>query len=377
MSKSYTPGLKVLNQTKIYKDRILPMKGEVHTDIGEEVLHDKIVASTQIPGNVHMINLSNELNIDPDQVESCMIFSIGDLVHKNQIIAQSKGLFGIFKSEVKSPVDGFVTNISNITGQVIISEKPKPVQIDSYIPGKVVDVYKKEGVRIQGQGSLIQGIIGVGGEKRGELVVLVDSIDEKVEEDQIDETLKNKIIVCGSYLDFKLYVKAQSVGVKGVICGGFDYNDLSKILGYPLGVAITGAENLTTLIITEGFGDIPIAKRTFNLLIDNINKNVCINGATQIRAGVLRPEIIIPNNKFVEKNNEIEDFDDDQLIISLDSFVRVIREPYFGMIGKIVSLPSELSVVESGTKVRVAEVEFLDKSKEIIPRANLEVILSN
>ena len=37
MSKSYTPGLKVLNQTKIYKDRILPMKGEVHTDIGEEV----------------------------------------------------------------------------------------------------------------------------------------------------------------------------------------------------------------------------------------------------------------------------------------------------------------------------------------------------
>ena len=37
MSKSYTPGLKVLNQTKIYKDRILPMKGEVHAEIGEEV----------------------------------------------------------------------------------------------------------------------------------------------------------------------------------------------------------------------------------------------------------------------------------------------------------------------------------------------------
>ena len=33
--------------------------------------------------------------------------------------------------------------------------------------------------------------------------------------------------------------------------------------------------------------------------------------------------------------------------------------------------------MKSETKVRVAEVEFDDNSKEIIPRANLEVILSN
>jgi len=33
--------------------------------------------------------------------------------------------------------------------------------------------------------------------------------------------------------------------------------------------------------------------------------------------------------------------------------------------------------MKSETKVRVAEIEFSDTSKEIIPRANLEVIFSD
>ena len=76
-------------------------------------------------------------------------------------------------------------------------------------------------------------------------------------------------------------------------------------------------------------------------------------------------------------DNANSSFNEDNLIISEGSSVRVIRNPYFGKIGKIISLPFELVKMKSETKVRVAEVEFSDGSKEIIPRANLEVILSN
>ena len=106
---------------------------------------------------------------------------------------------------------------------------------------------------------------------------------------------------------------------------------------------------------------------------DNDGKKASINGATQIRAGVLRPEIFIKS----ENNTKSKDFSEDDLIISEGSIVRVIREPYFGQLGKIVSLPFKLVEMKSETKVRVAEVEFDDNSKAIIPRANLEVILSN
>ena len=159
-----------------------------------------------------------------------------------------------------------------------------------------------------------------------------------------------------------------------IISGGFDYLDLSNILGYSLGVAITGSENIgPSLIITEGFGKIGMAERTYKLLSSNAGKFAAINGSTQIRAGVIRPEIVIPNE---EVPGESSDYEEADLAISLGSLIRVIRAPYFGKVGKVSSLPAALSKMESETMVRVAEIEFEDGSIEIIPRANLEMILT-
>ena len=99
MSKSYTPGLKILEKTSIKKERILPLKGKVHVHEGDIVDADNVVASTKIPGNVQMINVANELNIDPDEVLDCMLCSVDENIKKDQIIARSKGLFGFFKTE--------------------------------------------------------------------------------------------------------------------------------------------------------------------------------------------------------------------------------------------------------------------------------------
>ena len=73
-----------------------------------------------------------------------------------------------------------------------------------------------------------------------------------------------------------------------------------------MGVAITGTENLdTSLVVTEGYGNIKMSERTYNLLKSHDGKFVSINGATQIRAGVIRPEIVIPLRK-----SEISDLTD-------------------------------------------------------------------
>ena len=95
-----------------------------------------------------------------------------------------------------------------------------------------------------------------------------------------------------------------------------------------------------------------------------------MNGATQIRAGVIRPEIVIPFNDLdgldsIVKKNETG--------ITEGSLVRVIRSPYFGNIGTVTSLPHELQKMESETMVRVAKVNINDKNF-VIPRANLEMV---
>ena len=44
MGTAYTPGLKVLKNTTVEKDRRLPLKGNVLVSLGDEVTHDTVVA---------------------------------------------------------------------------------------------------------------------------------------------------------------------------------------------------------------------------------------------------------------------------------------------------------------------------------------------
>ena len=374
MSRSYTPGLKILARTKIIKKRQLPMKGNVHLKIGDIVKSDTIVASTELPGNVQMLNVANKLNIEPEHVPECMLVELDESIYKGQIIAESKGIFGMFKSQLKSPINGTLANVSEITGQAILSEPPIPVEVDAYTSGTITEVEDEEGVTIETVGALVQGILGIGGENHGILEVVTTSPSDELTAEMIQEKHKNMVLVGGSFLTKDTFEHARKIGVAGIVSGGFDYTDLSKILGYSLGVAITGSEDIgPSLIITEGFGRISIAVRTYELLVSNKGKFASINGSTQIRAGVIRPEILIPDEI---SNGEIGEFEEADLAISDGSLIRVIRAPYFGRVGKVKSLPPELQKMESETMVRVAEIEFEDGTIEIIPRANLEMILT-
>ena len=76
MSKSYTPGLKILKNTKILKERRLPLNGDINCQIGDQVKNDTIVASTSIPGNIHMVNIVRQLNIDAQSVKDYLTIKI-------------------------------------------------------------------------------------------------------------------------------------------------------------------------------------------------------------------------------------------------------------------------------------------------------------
>lgn len=374
MSRSYTPGLKILSRTKIVINRLLPMKGTIHYKVGDLVKAEDVIASTEIPGNVQMENVAKKLNVEPENVPECMLVELDELIKKGQVIAESKGILGLFKNQLQSSIDGTLANVSEITGQAILAEPPIPIEVDAYVSGKIIEIISEEGVIIETEGVMVQGILGVGGENRGELIVLTHSPEDELTQEMILPEHRDKIIVGGAFINHGAFEKAKQVGVSGIISGGFDYEHLTNILGYSLGVAITGSEEIgPSLMITEGFGHIAMASRTYNLLQDNVKKYASLNGSTQIRAGVIRPELIVPmENTSFDNTNEMDEAD---MAISEGSLVRVIREPFFGCVGKVARLPSALTKMESETEVRVAEIEFDDGSIKIIPRANLEMIL--
>ncbi len=373
MAHAYIPGLKVTEFTLIRKERRLPLAGEILVKIGDEVKGEDIVAKTYLPGNVQTVNVAGLLNIPPEDIKEVMVKKEGDEVEKDEVIAFTKSFFGLFKSYVKSPVKGKIESISEITGQVIIREPPQPVQVSAYIDGIVKEIIQNEGVVIESYASLVQGIFGIGGERRGVLKLVASNPDDILTEKDINEDCEGKILIGGSLVTLEALKKAKEIGVKGIVVGGIEDETIKNFLGYDIGVAITGQENCNlTLIITEGFGQMKMADRTFSLLKSLEGKIASINGATQIRAGVIRPEVIVTQKADINKMQE-NPFKYSQGL-EIGTLVRIIREPYFGKIGKVVSLPIELQKIETESYVRVVEIELEDKKRVIVPRANVEII---
>jgi len=295
LTHAYTPGLKVSRQTEVKKERRLPLKGDVLVGIGDRVTAETIVAKTELPGNVQTVNVANRLSILPEDIERNMLAKVGDWVDEGGLIAESRSFFGLFKSNCKMPASGTIESVSNITGQVIVRERAIPVEVDAYVDGEVIEVFEDEGVMVKTTATFVQGIFGIGGEAVGDLDVVAPDGSVVMAPSMINESHKDKIILGGSLVTMDALDRAKEVGVRGIIAGGIDDSDLRIILGYDLGVAITGSETIgLTVLVTEGFGQMTMAERTFNLLASRKGMKTSISGATQIRAGVIRPEVVIP-----------------------------------------------------------------------------------
>ena len=374
MAHAYTPGLQVYEDTIITKIRSLPLNGEVLVKEGDVVRAEDIIARTELPNEVVVVNIANQLSIEPDEVHEYMLKKEKEPVKLDEIIAENKPLIKWFKTAVKSPIDGTVESISNVTGQILLRKPPRHVDLKSYIDGRVKEIHPGSGAEIETRATYIQGIFGIGGETTGVIEVVVSGPAEPLTEDKLNASMQGKIVIGGSFVDDKALKKACDLGIKGIIVGGVDAAVIKAWLGYEIGVAITGDEDVTTtLIITEGFGDVSMASRTFDLLKQSNGKRASISGRTQIRAGVMRPEVIIPlaeTAAAMVKNTD----NDSGTGVKTGDIVRIIREPYFGQLGTVRSLPSELQLIETEAKVRVMEVQLKDGTSILLPRANVEII---
>ncbi len=372
MGDAYTPGLTVTRRTTVRKTRRLPMPGTVVCARGDRVRSTDVVARTQLPGKVHLLNLSTALGALPDELDGKLVVRPGGAVTKGAPLASSKSFFGLFTNTVASPITGTLESVSAVTGQAILREPPVPVEITAYVDGEVVEVIAHEGVVIETEAALVQGIFGLAGEVRAPIVMVATEPTEPLEAAALTEAHRGKVVVGGARVTLAAMHRAMELGVAAIVTGGFAYQDVRELLGYDVGVAITGTERLaTTLVVTEGFGDIAMARATFALLASFAGRDASVCGATQIRAGVIRPEVVIP----VGADAAAAELDAAPPPgLSVGAPVRCIRAPHFGKLGTIAALPPALHTMPSETKVRVVEVALADGGTVLVPRANVEVI---
>ncbi len=139
------------------------------------------------------------------------------------------------------------------------------------------------------------------------------------------------------------------------------------------GVALPGGGGIPrTLIVTEGFGRIPLAERIAALAGELAGAGASLNGATQVRAGAMRPEIIIPRK--VEMHAAQAAGEPAAEGLKVGARVRIIRVPHFGRLATICELPAAAERIETGAVARVLRAKLDDGAVVTIPRANVELL---
>jgi hypothetical protein len=372
MGTAYTPGLKVSPFATVRSVRRLPLKGEVKVSLGQKVEPSTVVARAELPGLLQTVKVAAHLGMEPQDVPKTLLVKVGDKVEPGQAIAQTQSFFGLFKSTCKTPVGGTVEFLSEVSGNLGIRAEPIPIELTAYLKGSVAEVMPEEGVVIETEGAFIQGIFGVGGERQGGVRVRVASPDQDLTPERIDADCRDAVVVGGRRITKEAIRKAAETGATAIVGGCIVDEDLIDFVGHDIGVAITGQEEVPlTLLVTEGFGSIPMAHRTFDLLKALEGKRASVNGRTQIRAGVIRPEIIIP---LAPEERPPLPPEPERHDLEIGTAIRLIREPYFGRLGRVAELPTELEKVPSGAEVRVLVAELENKERVQVPRANVEIV---
>lgn len=370
MKQLFAPSLFVSAATKISKIRELPIPGEILIAVGDIVKPHDIVGRVSIPGDLKIVRAAEDLDTEPKNISRYLKVSVGATVKKGELLAEQKGLWGMFSTRISSSVHGTLEFITESTGHLGIRQAPRRVEIKAYIGGKVTRVVAGKSLTIETNGALVQGIFGIGGEQIGKITLLKVPNDRNLTPDLVPDDSKGSILIGGTNPSLEFLRKAEMSGVVGIVTGSIETHVLTGYLGFDLGVAVTGNEKIPlSLIVTEGFGSLPISEHIEKALAPVDGRTGSLNGATQVRAGAMRPEIV------VSRDDTALEASAPQLEKSLDigTTVRLTRFPYFGKFGIIKELPAKPERIDTGAEVRVARVEIENQVTVTVPRANLEV----
>ena len=376
MAQAYTPALEVSQHTLVRKLRELPLPGSSLVKVGDRLQANTPVLETQLPGELDIVRVAQQLGFDPIDVLECLKVKVGDHVTEGQLICEVKSFFGLLSSKLQSPTTGEVEFFIDSNAHLGIRRPSIPLSVDAYIAGSVVEVDPEKSVTIESESALIQGIFGIGGEKQGEIFYLEDSANVVIEASDLKKhgsALAGKVLIGGLQFSRGALAEAERLGVSAVVCGSIDSKGLADFLGFELGVSITGDEEVPfTLIITEGFGELAISSRVCKLAKRFHGQAASVNGATQVRAGALRPEIIIPLNDTQLQASAAKKIAARSL--DLGTRIRIIRHPYFGAFGEVTELPHEPVQIPSGAWVRVLRAKLETGEEALVPRANVELV---
>ncbi|MDI6894386.1 MAG: hypothetical protein AB1503_07910 [Bacillota bacterium] len=268
-----------------------PCEGEVETIL---VAHGQVLVreDARKAAPVVWVDVARRLDVPPHRMRAFLRVREGEEVSAGQLIAQ--GMEGLMADRVYAPAGGVVEAVDTRTGGVAIRRPHRPAEVDAYLAGRVVEVFPEWGAAVAALGHQVTGVFGIGGQAYGILRAAVSNAEEVLDAGAISDDDAGKVLLGGALVTLDALRRARQAGVRGIISGGAQQGDLVAFTGREMVVGITGQEPVLTVVITTGFGRQAMDAGLFALLASCGGRPVSLDGTTQVRAGAVRPEVLVP-----------------------------------------------------------------------------------
>ena len=349
----FAPVLHILPLTTIVRKRVLPVSGKVNMHVNQRVNPTDVVAEANFAREHVLLDVARTFGISADAADKLIKVQEGESLAQGVLVAEKSGLI---PQKIKTPRAGRVMVIGS--GQVLMEVSNAHIELRAGLPGVVTQVVPDKGVIIRTAGALIQGVWGNGRIDNGLMVSLLEKPDDVLSAGRLDVSLRGSVILAGQVRDLDTLKAAAELPVRGLV--------LSSL---PSSLITSAYQMRYPILVTEGFGALPMNSAAFKLLTTNNKREATVNAEHFDRYTGSRPEVIIPlpiTNEPGEPN-PFETF-------AVGQPVRMRRPPYAGMVGTIANLPAGLSLLPSGLRAVSADVKLENGENVLVPLVNLEVV---
>jgi hypothetical protein len=209
------------------------------------------------------VEVAKGLGVEPDKLGPYLRVKPGDEVDRGQWLAAK--LASEFKF-VESPVRGKVNRIDKHFGIVLIEPLLEELQVKAWLPG-VVESVSDRGCTVAGSGTVIAGVWGSGGEVAGQLTF---------------SSVEAGKVVVRDFVDAATLAQAIERKSAGLICAGVNLQEVIEPCP-PF-----------TIVVLVGFGEQRLPEDVRMILTEHEGRLTLLDGTTQLRVGVRRPQVILP-----------------------------------------------------------------------------------
>jgi len=365
-----------INKIMLVK-RSLPGKGRILVKEGQEVTPDEILGIATISGGFRSLPLAKLLAVPRTEATQYLQRPIGQQIYKDELLAFKKGNLMVSEKVVLAPSDGTLSSYDEPTDSLKIEFLKHQSDLAAAVYGVVEKVDQLRGeALIRTEATIIHGLLGSGKARDG-LLLFLDSRSSLVAKESIKNELSGTIVVAGGLFYESALMQSVNIGVHGIITGGINLIDFQGVSGgRAFRSSKVGTDVGLSIIVTEGFGSIPIGEDIYQILAARKNKFAILDGNRKL---LILPSFESSSMAKIKKTvlPQASKFDGSPEPVALelrrDLTVRVVTTPYFGEQGVITEIDQTPTKLESGILTYLVTVR--SKTRKIrVPYTNVEAI---